>query len=373
MTRLGVGFLGAGIATQAIHLPTLAVLADRFRVRQVMDVDAGVAASVATSAGARWTTKTAEVLEDPGVDIVVVASPADAHAEQVVAACAAGKKAILCEKPLATRREDARLILEASRSSGTPVMVGTMHSYDPACRAAIAAWRSAAASATRPATAPTSGSAAVSATGSAPAAAGAGAVLVRSRINLPSDDVYISAATQALSAPPPWTEPGRPWAAGAAAEFVTDMMLGLVIHDIPLVREFLPAVKQVTSAATPAPIGYAIAARCESGCAEFLGLVAADWDADWRLEAWSQAGTLRIEFPPSYVQAGSAVATLDTCDGSRAWRYARNGYQAEWEFLADLAAELAAPLIPLEKAVADLEFALELAEGAAAILEGGSR
>ena len=352
MGSLGVGLIGAGIATQAIHLPTVAALGGRLRVRHVMDVDAGIAADVAASVGARWTTQAAEVLDDPDVDIVVVASPAEAHAEQVVAACAAGKRAVLCEKPLATRREDTWLILEAARSSGTPVLVGTMHAYDPACRAAIAAWRSA--------------------TGSA-AGSGGGPVLVRSRINLPDDGMFIRAATQPQSAPPPWTVPSRPWGAGAQAAFLTDMMLGLVIHDIPLVREFLPAVDRVTSAATPAPIGYAMTARCGTGCAEFLGLVAADWEADWRLEAWGPAARLSIDFGPSYVQAGSAVARLETADGTQDWRYPNNGYLGEWNQLADLAAELAAPLIPLETAVADLEFALDIAEGAAALLEGARR
>ena len=136
-----------------------------------MDADAAVAERAAAGAGARWTTEPAAVLEDPAVDIVVVASfLAAAHAAQVIAACAAGKRAVLCEKPLATSRMEAGLIMDAALSSGTPVVVGTMHAYDPACRAAISAWR----------------------------ALGIGAPLVRSRINLPSDDVYIGAATQAL-------------------------------------------------------------------------------------------------------------------------------------------------------------------------------
>lgn len=345
MTRLGVGFLGAGIATQAIHLPTLAAMPDRAEVRYVMDVDAAVAGRVAAWSGARATTELGEVLDDPDVDVVVVASPAGAHAEQVIAACASGKRAILCEKPLATNRDDARLMLEAARSSGTPVLAGTMHGYDPACRAAIEAWRS----------------------------VGAEAVLVRSRINLPADDVYIHAATQPLTEPPPWTEPPRPWPPGAASAFVTDILLGLVIHDIPLVREFLPDAGQVTSAATPAPIGYMLAARSGAGCADFLGLVAADWEADWSLEALGPTARLRIEFPPSYVHARSATARLDTPDGTREWRYPQDGYQSEWSHLADVSAGLAEPLIPLETAVADLEYALQLADGAAAILEGAAR
>lgn len=345
MTRLGVGFLGAGIATQAIHLPAVAALAGRLRVCHVMDADPAVAAGAAATAGARWTTRAADVLSDPDVDIVVVASPPGAHAEQVIAACGSGCRAVLCEKPLATSRDEARQILEASRSSGTPVLVGTMHAYDPACRAAAAAWRS----------------------------SGERALLVRSRINLPPDDTYIRVATQPLSVPPPWTPPSRPWAEGAAAAFITDIMLGLVIHNIPLVREFFPEPGRVMTAAAPAPIGYAVAARCDGGVAEFLGMVAADWESDWSLEAWSPAARLRVEFPPSYVPAGSAVARLETGDGTREWRYAGNGYHAEWEHLADVAAGRAQPIIPLGTAVADLNFALSLAEGAAGLLEQEAR
>jgi myo-inositol 2-dehydrogenase / D-chiro-inositol 1-dehydrogenase len=345
MTQLGVGFLGAGIATQAIHLPTVAALAGRLRVCHVMDVDPAVAAGAAATAGARWTTRAADVLSDPEVDIVVVASPPGAHAEQVIAACRSGCRAVLCEKPLATSRDEARLILEASRSSGTPVLVGTMHAYDPACRAAAAAWRS----------------------------AGSAAVLVRSRINLPPDDVFILAATQPVSVPPPWTPPARPWAEGAAAAFITDIMLGLVIHSIPLVREFIPEPGPVTSAATPAPIGYAVAARCDGCAAEFLGMVAADWESDWSLEAWAPEARLRIEFPPSYVHAGSAVARLETGDRIREWRYPGNGYRAEWDHLADVADGRAEPMIALDTAIADLDFALSLAEGAAGLLEQAAR
>ena len=50
--QLGVGIIGAGAVTQAIHLPTLARLPDQFRVVTVMDVDAGAAELVAARAGA---------------------------------------------------------------------------------------------------------------------------------------------------------------------------------------------------------------------------------------------------------------------------------------------------------------------------------
>lgn len=108
--RLGIGFLGAGQATQAIHLPVLASIRDRFEIRWVMDVDSAVAGVVAGLVDAKAATDIAPVLDDPDVAIVVICSPSTLHAEQILATCAAGKKAILCEKPLAWNREEKELL-----------------------------------------------------------------------------------------------------------------------------------------------------------------------------------------------------------------------------------------------------------------------
>ena len=133
---LGVGLLGAGPVTQAIHLPTLARLADRFRVITVMDVDALVAGSVAAHAGAEPAQSVQAVLDNPAVDVVAVCSPHQFHADQVAAICAAGKRGILCEKPLATSREEAERIGAVVAGSGIPLVVGAMHAYDPGWLAA---------------------------------------------------------------------------------------------------------------------------------------------------------------------------------------------------------------------------------------------
>jgi predicted dehydrogenase len=137
---IGVGFLGAGPATQAIHIPALATLGDRFHIVKVMDIDASLAHTVAKRTGATPTTSLEDVLTDTSVDVVAVTSPNAFHANQVIAACTAGKRAILCEKPLAVTAGEARRIAAASATSGTPVVVGTMHAFDPAVVAALDAW-----------------------------------------------------------------------------------------------------------------------------------------------------------------------------------------------------------------------------------------
>ena len=137
---LGVGILGAGPVTQAIHLPSLARLGDILEVRHIMDVDPAVAESVAGRVGARFSTSMDELLADPAVDIVAICSPHQFHAAQVIAACRAGKKAVLCEKPFAMNGEEAAAISAVSAETGVPINVGAMHTFDPGWLAAEDAW-----------------------------------------------------------------------------------------------------------------------------------------------------------------------------------------------------------------------------------------
>lgn len=92
---LGVGVLGAGPVTQAIHLPTLARMTDRFTVAHISDVDEDLAVSVAGRVGARASASMEALLADPAVEVVAVCSPHQFHAEQVIAACKAAKRAVL--------------------------------------------------------------------------------------------------------------------------------------------------------------------------------------------------------------------------------------------------------------------------------------
>jgi predicted dehydrogenase len=57
-----------------------------------------------------------ELLTDPCVDLVDIATPNHLHAEQAIAALAAGKHAA-CEKPLAGTIEDAKAMRDAARSA----------------------------------------------------------------------------------------------------------------------------------------------------------------------------------------------------------------------------------------------------------------
>ncbi|MCX5240401.1 Gfo/Idh/MocA family oxidoreductase [Streptomyces prunicolor] len=337
---LGVGLIGAGPVTQAIHLPALAGLSGRLRVTHVMDVDAGTAEAVAARAGAAHSTTVEELLADPAVDVVAVCSPHQFHAAQAEAACAAGMKAVLVEKPFATGVEEARRIAKASQESGVPVVVGAMHTYDPAWLAVEPHW------------------------GELPRTAR----LVRSVIQLPFNARYESLATQPHSrpAPPPPADLTDP---AVRAARIHGSILGLAIHNLPLVRRFLPEITSVDTAELLAPFGYLVTLRGPDGrTAELIGHMGPTWRPEWTFEVWGEEQELQLDFTPSYVRAGSATAALRTADDEhRFGPYPSNGYEAEWQHLADLAHRTAVPRYDVGRLVDDLAYAIDIADRAATV------
>jgi myo-inositol 2-dehydrogenase/D-chiro-inositol 1-dehydrogenase len=72
-----------------------------------------------------------ELIANPAVDAVVIASPAATH-EPYTLACIELGKPVLCEKPLATSAAAAKRIVEAEAAVGhRHVTVGFMRRYDP--------------------------------------------------------------------------------------------------------------------------------------------------------------------------------------------------------------------------------------------------
>ena len=346
ITPLGVGILGAGPVTQAIHLPTLARLPGQFRVVAVMDIDARVAELAAARAGAEPTQSMQAVLDHPGVDVVAVCSPHQFHAEQVAAICAAGKRGILCEKPLATTQAEAEEIRKVVTAAEIPLVVGAMHAYDPGWLAALdacAGWRGR-------------------------------AHTIRSTIVLPFNDRFEDSATEIASrpAPPP---PTGILNAEERAERIRGLVLGLSIHDLPLVRAFAPAFNRVDHAEFVAPFGGVISLTAGERRVELIAFMRPVWQPDWRLEAWAAEASLSVSFTPSYVHAGSASATIRDRQGERhITALPFNGYEGEWRELHDLVSGAATPRYPLSEIVADLTFATGVAdEAASAVLHGGQR
>jgi predicted dehydrogenase len=74
-----------------------------------------------------------QVLADPTVEAVVIATPAGSHAPLGLAALAAGKH-VLVEKPLATTMKDGLALVEAAEAAGLVLMCDHTYCYTPAVR-----------------------------------------------------------------------------------------------------------------------------------------------------------------------------------------------------------------------------------------------
>ncbi|HEX7609731.1 MAG TPA: Gfo/Idh/MocA family oxidoreductase [Solirubrobacteraceae bacterium] len=81
--------------------------------------------------GARATGELGDLLADPELDAVVLATPVPTHAELAVAVARAGKHCFV-EKPLATSAADAEAAVAAAEEAGRILMVGHLLEYHPA-------------------------------------------------------------------------------------------------------------------------------------------------------------------------------------------------------------------------------------------------
>jgi myo-inositol 2-dehydrogenase/D-chiro-inositol 1-dehydrogenase len=136
---LNVGVIGVGMIGQD-HIRRITHVVAGARISAVADVDFDRAKSVAADLPSAKALQTGEeLINDPEVDAIVVASWGPTHEEYVLASIAAGKQ-VFCEKPLATTREACERILDAEVKSGKRhVMVGFMRRYDDGYRAMKAA------------------------------------------------------------------------------------------------------------------------------------------------------------------------------------------------------------------------------------------
>ncbi|MDT7605364.1 MAG: hypothetical protein QOF61_3361 [Acidobacteriota bacterium] len=128
-SRVRVGLVGAGAYARAVLLPQLKAAGAEFRTiataTGVTARDAGERydfAALASGADA--------VIEDPSVNLVVIATRHDSHAELARRALDAGKH-VFVEKPLALNDEELDTVLEAaSRARGT-LTVGFNRRFSP--------------------------------------------------------------------------------------------------------------------------------------------------------------------------------------------------------------------------------------------------
>ncbi|GHU35143.1 inositol 2-dehydrogenase/D-chiro-inositol 3-dehydrogenase [Clostridia bacterium] len=129
MGNLRIGVIGVGAIGQE-HAARLHSKLSGSTVTAICDINAENAKKTADKHGVRVEPDMHAVINSKDVDAVVVSCFDGAHAEAVLAAIAIGKP-VFCEKPMATKQEDCRKIVDAEIAFGKKlVQVGFQRRYD---------------------------------------------------------------------------------------------------------------------------------------------------------------------------------------------------------------------------------------------------
>jgi predicted dehydrogenase len=123
----GLGYWGPNLARNFDRLPDA-------ELRWLCDRDDALREKVGLAhPEARQTADLDELLADPELDAVVLATPVPTHADLAVRVLAAGKHCFV-EKPLAQSAADAQRAVDAAREAGRILMVGHLLEYHPGVR-----------------------------------------------------------------------------------------------------------------------------------------------------------------------------------------------------------------------------------------------
>ncbi|MDQ1654968.1 MAG: hypothetical protein QOD41_51, partial [Cryptosporangiaceae bacterium] len=131
----GIGWLGAGAFTAGTLLPAFRAAGFR-RFTAIASAQGLTARRLAEQHGFERAVSSAEdVIGDPDVGTVVIATPHESHADLVVRALEAGKN-VWCEKPPALTAEDLDRIIRAHQTAPGVLFVGYNRRWSPALRVA---------------------------------------------------------------------------------------------------------------------------------------------------------------------------------------------------------------------------------------------
>jgi predicted dehydrogenase len=120
---IGLGWWGQTI---------LKSLLDSTVVRPVLAVDPLETARAAASAlGTATAPRFEDALARSDIDAVILCTPQQRHAEQIVAAARSGRH-VFCEKPLCTSAADAEAAIAAVRKAGVQLGIGHERRFEPA-------------------------------------------------------------------------------------------------------------------------------------------------------------------------------------------------------------------------------------------------
>lgn len=120
---VGLGWWGQNILKNLLNSPV---------IRPVLGVDPLESARASAAAlGVETAPRFEDALAKPAINAVILCTPQERHAEQIVAAAQAGRH-VFCEKPLCTTAADAETALAAVRKAGVQLGIGHERRFEPA-------------------------------------------------------------------------------------------------------------------------------------------------------------------------------------------------------------------------------------------------
>lgn len=111
---IGVGLIGYGLGGRAFHAPYVNATPG-MTLRAIVSRQADKI--LADHPQVQVVDSVSHLLEQPGIDLVIISSPDALHGDHALAALAAGKHVVV-DKPFATRMEDAQAIARLARAKG---------------------------------------------------------------------------------------------------------------------------------------------------------------------------------------------------------------------------------------------------------------
>jgi predicted dehydrogenase len=133
MKQIGVGIIGCGGIVLQNHLPGLA-LCPEAKLVALCDSNPAVLERASEQTGVTATfADYRQLLAQPDVNAVIIATPNFTHAPIALAAIAAGKH-VLCEKPIAMNHAESVAMLQAAEKAGVRHMTAFTYRFVPAMR-----------------------------------------------------------------------------------------------------------------------------------------------------------------------------------------------------------------------------------------------
>ena len=134
ITTVGVGVLGAGGFASSTLIPAIKKTADTSLISVCSATGSHVQHAARKFGFSHCTTEESEIVQNPAIDTVVIATRHHLHARQVLAAFREGKN-VFCEKPLCLSEDELRAICEAYSEIAPPerplLMVGFNRRFAP--------------------------------------------------------------------------------------------------------------------------------------------------------------------------------------------------------------------------------------------------